>query len=81
MVGMHCGVEEDGVGATVPAHVDEADQGLAIEGADPGQAVPCQAQLPWTDHRGSSAKRERMQMGQRLVVDRKADAQVKSHDR
>ncbi len=56
MIGMHCGVEEDGMDAAVPAHVDEADQVAFLKRTDPGQAVSCQALNPRADRRAVMPK-------------------------
>jgi hypothetical protein len=45
-VGVHAGVENEGVRTTVPAWMDKADQGVGVKGADPGQAVTLQPLRP-----------------------------------
>ena len=39
-------VDDEGMGAAVPGHVEEADQAAAVGGADPAQTVPLDLRPP-----------------------------------
>jgi hypothetical protein len=49
VVGVYCGVQDEGVRAPVPAHVDEPDERLVVEGADPRQTVAFEPLPPELD--------------------------------
>lgn len=72
--GVDGGVENEGVGAAVPGDLDEADQLVVVEGADPGEGVAIQAGSPRLNGDLLPAEGQRVQSGQFKVVHGEADS-------
>jgi len=71
-------VQYEGVGPAVPAGVREPNQGRAVEGAHPGEAVVLQPVLPRLRSAARPAERAGLQVRQRLIIDGEAETQFQS---
>jgi len=76
VVRVHDGVQNEGVGPAVPASVDEPDERVDVEGADPAQTVLLQPVLPGLHSAQGGAEGSSVQVRHRLVVDGEANTQV-----
>ena len=75
---IHGCVKQEGMSATIPAHLYEAHQAPGVEGAHPGQGVPLQALAP-RRRLDPAVKSSRVQSAQLMVVDREARHQLNGH--
>jgi len=71
-------VQYEGAGPAVPACVREPNQGRAVEGAHPGEAVVLQPVLPRLRSAAGAAEGAGLQVRQRLIIDGEAETQFQS---